>query len=481
VSVIDRKTLLSNFQREMDSDTVALFLGAGMSRASGFVDWKGLMQDVAEELGLDINRETDLIALAQYHKNKRKSRHHINQLLVTEFTKDAALTENHRLIASLPISAIWTTNYDHLLEDAFREAHRRVDVKRRGEDLLVSVPRADATIYKMHGDVDQPDEAVLTKEDYSTFDQTRNLFSVQLRGHLVSKSFLFLGYSFADPNIDYILARIRAQLGEKKRDHYCVMRKVTKTTDLTDAEFEYQARKLVLRIEDLQNYGIQTLLLDDYAEITDLLRELKRRAVRRNVFVSGSAHDPSPLGRDALDTFARSLGRELIKRDYNLISGLGLGLGGAVTMGALEQVFSAPGSQLDERLTLRPFPQVAPSLGSKEEIFERYRQEMISRAGFAVFIAGNRLDEPSGQAREAVGVIREFEIAIERGVYPIPIGGTGWAAKTLSERVLADPTKYFGDFGPAVRGKLVTLGEADAGEAAWLEATVGILKTIAPK
>ena len=481
MSAIDRKALLSNFQREMDSDTVALFLGAGMSHASGFVDWKGLMGEVAEELGLDINRETDLIALAQYHKNRRKSRHKINQLLVTEFTKDAVLTENHRLIASLPISTVWTTNYDHLLEDAYAEAHKRIDVKRREGDLPITKPRADVTVYKMHGDVDAPDEAVLTKEDYATFESQRNLFSVQLRGHLVSKSFLFLGYSFADPNIDYILARIRAQLGEKKRDHYCVMRKVVKDPGTTDADFDYQTRKLELRIEDLQNYGIQTLLVEDYTEITNLLRELKRRAVRRNVFISGSAHDPAPLSKDALEAFARSLGREIIKHNYNLISGLGLGIGGAVTMGAIEQLYSTPAAQLDERLILRPFPQVAPSQGSKQEIWERYRQEMISRAGFSVVLAGNKLDEATGQTVEAGGVVREFEIAVDRGVYPIPVGATGSAARTLSERVLADPAKYFGEFGAAVASHMKTLADPGAGEANWISAVISILKTIAPK
>ena len=142
----------------------------------------------------------------------------------------------------------------------------------------------------MHGDVDAPDDAVLTKDDYAAFEAERSLFSVQLRGHLVSKSFLFLGYSFSDPNIDYILARIRALLGEKKRDHYCVMRKVVKEGTMTDADVAYQTRQLELRIEDLQNYGIQTLLIDEYSEITDLLRELQRRAVRKNVLPS--PHSP---------------------------------------------------------------------------------------------------------------------------------------------------------------------------------------------
>jgi hypothetical protein len=480
MSVITRAALLNNFQREMDSDTVAFFLGAGMSRPAGYVTWKDLMREIADDLELDVDKETDLIALAQYHKNKRRGRHRINQLLVTEFTKGAALTENHRLIASLPVSTIWTTNYDHLMEDAYREAHKQVDVKRREVDLATTKPRTAATVYKMHGDADLPDEAVLTKDDYAAFESKRGLFSTQFRGHLVSKSFLFLGYSFSDPNIDYLLARIRAALHEDKREHYCVMRNIAKGGSVPDADVDYQRRQLQLRMEDLQNYGIQTLLVDEYSEITDLLVELKRRAVRKNIFVSGSADDFSPLGKDRLEGFARALGAEIIKSDCNLISGIGLGIGGAVTIGALEELYAVPMSQIDERAVLRPFPQVPPTAGALADIWERYRQDMISKGGFAIFLTGNKIDA-GGATVVADGVLREFDIAVDRGVYPIPVGATGHAAKVLSDRVLADVARYFPHHVTKVKGPLTVLADVSAGEKKWIAAIFSIIKAIAPK
>lgn len=88
----------------------AIFAGAGLSRSAGFVDWKGLIREVAEDLGLDVDKESDLVALAQYHHNDRNNRTWLNQKLIEEFTQDAALTENHRLIANLPVHTIWTTS-----------------------------------------------------------------------------------------------------------------------------------------------------------------------------------------------------------------------------------------------------------------------------------------------------------------------------------------------------------------------------------
>ncbi len=276
-----RKILLDSVQVALDEGVAAFFVGAGLSRAAGYVDWRGLIRDIAEELGLDVDRESDLIALAQYHVNQRRGRAAINQKLIEEFTRDAVVTENHRLIAALPVAAVWTTNYDTLLEDAFRAAHKRIDVKVSPESLATTLPKRDVTIYKMHGDVSAPDNAVLTKRDYETYHRDRNLFSVALQGDLVSKTFLFLGYSFSDPNIDYILARIRGLLGENRRDHFCIMRRVVKTKGRgrARAQYDYDVRKQDLRIEDLKTYGIQTHLVEDYDEIPEILRELTSESI----------------------------------------------------------------------------------------------------------------------------------------------------------------------------------------------------------
>jgi len=322
--------LLKTFENALEEGHAALFAGAGLSRPSGFVDWKALLRDVASELGLNVDQETDLVALAQYHVNAQGGRGQLNQLLVNEFTKNSFITDNHRLLAQLPIETVWTTNYDHLLEDAWREARKRIDVKIRIAQFAHNVPKRDAVIYKMHGDVDYPDEAILTKEDYEIYQDKRSLFSMQLQGDLISKTFLFLGFSFTDPNIDYILARIRGLMGTNRRAHFCVMKdpeKPRRMAGQAKAEYEYQSRKLELRIQDLQRYGVHAVMVPSYDRITDLLRELNRCIYQKNFFISGSAHDFAPLGQARLEGLARRLGKEIIIRGYNLTSGFGLGQG----------------------------------------------------------------------------------------------------------------------------------------------------------
>ena len=93
--------------------------GAGLSHESGYVDWKVLLREIANDLKLDINRETDLIAIAQYHLNEKRSRGRINQTIVDELAGSAKATRNHGILARLPIPTAWTTNYDQVSRAIF--------------------------------------------------------------------------------------------------------------------------------------------------------------------------------------------------------------------------------------------------------------------------------------------------------------------------------------------------------------------------
>jgi len=470
-----KNEFLDKFTVALDEGYAALFAGAGLSRSSGYVDWKELLRDIADDLGLSVDVETDMISLAQFHVNVRQGRTRLNQLLVDEFTKDTKATENHKLIANLPIRTIWTTNYDTLLEDAFHETSKRADVKFRPEQFSITLPRRDVTLFKMHGDISEPDSAVLIKEDYETYDLTRSGFSELLKGDLLKKTFVFLGFSFTDPNIDYILSRIRTLMGKNRRDHYCIMKRPSKPKGRGKAlaQYEYDRTKLELRVGDLKRYGINALMIDDYSEITDILRELNSRSHRRDVFVSGSAAEFGAIGRDRFEQLSRALGREIIRRGFNLTSGFGLGIGGAVIIGAMEALYEGEDS-VDERMRLRPFPQSAPAGMTLKQFWTRYREEMISTAGFVVFICGNKT--LSNEVILADGVMEEFEIAKQFDKYPIPLGFTGYAAERIWSEVSDSLDKFYP--GGGVTTFFKTLGNTNKSDSEVIDAVFGIMNRV---
>jgi hypothetical protein len=55
------------FTKAIKENNAAIFAGAGLSIPAGFVNWKNLLREIAAELNLDIDKENDLIAIAQYH------------------------------------------------------------------------------------------------------------------------------------------------------------------------------------------------------------------------------------------------------------------------------------------------------------------------------------------------------------------------------------------------------------------------------
>lgn len=472
---ITRSELINRYGQALQDDHAALFIGAGVSRPSGFVDWKGLMGEVAHDLGLDVDAESDLIAVAQYCYNRYQGRDRLNQLLITEFTKDAKLTENHRLIASLPVDTLWTTNYDTLIEQSMSAANKRLEVKTTKENFGTTLPGRDATLYKMHGDISQPHDAVVIKDDYETYQDKREVFSIALKGDLLGKTFLFLGFSFSDPNIDHILSRIRALLGQHQRSHYCIIKKPDKRGESEQAKYDYEMRKLQLRVDDLSRYGIHTVLIDRYEQVTEILRELQKRAYLRDIFVSGSAHDFSPLGKDRIHSLAKTVGKEIVARKYNLVSGLGLGLGSTVTIGALEERYSTDGPR--GAIRFFPFPPSEPSGMTKAQFNTRFREEMLANVGFSIFLCGNRLDPTTNKVNIGHGVIEEFEITCKLGRYPIPVGATGHAAKEIWERVKQDPKKYYG--ATDITRELEALGDVGRTNQDYIEAIFGIAKKLA--
>lgn len=456
MSKIDR--FIDVYVQALRDENAAIFAGAGLSIPAGLVDWAALMRGIAEDVGLSVDREHDLVSVAQFHVNERGGRHRINQALITEFAERAVLTDNHKILASLPIRTYWTTNYDTLIEDSLRQARKRVDVKTTEASLATTLPRRDALVYKMHGDVAQVDEAVVTRDDYEAYSTTHPLFSTALQGDLVSKTFLFIGFSFNDPNLSYLLSRIRLLLGQNRRDHYCLLRRVQPGDFDTQAEYDYARARQDLQVRDLRRYGIQGLLLDSYAAYNSVLQRISDQFRRRRVFVSGSAATYAPLSDADGQELLRALGEGLIQEGLDIVTGFGLGLGPYLLNGALEGLEKGGTRSLHDRVVLRPFPQGIPDPAVRMERWREYRRDMVSNAGIALFLFGNRRNE-RGEVEIAPGVLEEFELAADAGLVVVPVGSTGYAAQELHARVMEQYENFYPTH-PEWRDRLSALAES---------------------
>jgi hypothetical protein len=57
------EAFIRDIVKDLGENSAAIFAGAGMSKAVGYVDWPELLREIADEIGLDIELEHDLISM----------------------------------------------------------------------------------------------------------------------------------------------------------------------------------------------------------------------------------------------------------------------------------------------------------------------------------------------------------------------------------------------------------------------------------
>lgn len=197
------------------------FLGAGVSMSVCWnvdgkelrgASWEELVEQATKMLGfsepsLARVRGTDLQILEYYRiKNAGQSAPLMNWLLRKMSPPDDAVERSdiHKALVALNNCKIfYTTNYDDFLERAFQlsgRAHRVVAV----EAHMGSNSGSETEIVKFHGDLNNPEQIVLTESQYEKRLRFDSALDTKLRSDLQGRVLLFIGYSFRDPNVSYL-------------------------------------------------------------------------------------------------------------------------------------------------------------------------------------------------------------------------------------------------------------------------------------
>ncbi|MPQ42334.1 SIR2 family protein [Clostridium tarantellae] len=444
---------------QLKQGSAAIFAGAGLSAGVGFVDWKGLLKSPAKRIGLDVQKEDDLVTLAQYIFNEDCSRQPLTEVIRNSFISSNKTNENHEILSSLPIKTYWTTNYDSLIEESLSRYGKNPDVKKTLADLSTIISRRDAIVYKMHGDINDANNAVLIKDDYEVYDTKNHLFTLNLKADLISKTFLFIGFSFEDPNLEYILSKVRILVEGKGRKHYCFLKKVNikdfEKCQNQNEEFKYEELKQRLKCKDLKRYGIHPVLVDEYTDVTEILRYIDRMYRRNNVLISGSADEFKNFNIKSKDTgkniepldFIHDLCREISRSGFKIVTGYGNGIVGAVVNGVFENIYDVNRKNLDDYMIIRPFPTYRINNMSSDKfkkVIEKSRKDLVKQAGIAVFVLGNKTN--NNNIVIADGVLKEFEESLAIGSKVIPIGLTGDASKKLWDKVNNNFEEYYSEY-----------------------------------
>ena len=95
-------------------------------------------------------------------------------------------------------------------------------------------------------------------------------------------------------------------------------------------QFTYRQLKQDYFIRDLKRFSVYTVLVDEYSEISDLLARVAANYRRSSIFLSGAAEEYGTWSKTDAETFIHKLSYRLASKRNRLITGFGVGVGGAV-------------------------------------------------------------------------------------------------------------------------------------------------------
>lgn len=81
---------------------------------------------------------------------------------------------------------------------------------------------------------------------------------------------------------------------------------------------------------------------------------------------------------------------------------------------------------------MRPFPKEIENSNTRSELWRKYREDMISRAGISIFVFGNKIE--NGKLLLVNGMESEFNISIEQNNLVVSIGCTGYMTKKFGKK-----------------------------------------------
>jgi hypothetical protein len=186
------------------------FIGAGVGAQAGLPTWRPLIQTILNEVNtrglIEVNQlsslqeaftdgQTDLVAdglVDALHGQESK----LHDFLIRTFVRrDVHMTRIHSLLRLLNLSAVLTTNFDELLDTAFKDRVQGVYTHQDSEKLLEVLSKREFFLLKLYGSLDRPDSVLFAPSQYLEAMARNLLYSRFMEALFSSRTLLFVGAS----------------------------------------------------------------------------------------------------------------------------------------------------------------------------------------------------------------------------------------------------------------------------------------------
>lgn len=263
--------LVDELAQEIKDKKIIPFVGAGMSKNLGLPGWEAMIALVAGDMEIDpdiLDFHGDYLQVCEYHIIKNGgSKNRISKLIdrnLRSVKVDIGSSLVHQYLVGMDFPKIYTTNFDELIEIAFR--YHGVDYCRIAtlDDILYA--RGNVTqIVKFHGTLDHDETLVISETDYHNRLDMEGPLDIKLRSDLLGKTVLFLGYSFRDLNIRYMWSKLFKIMQSNCKAYMVTM----KPNFVFDTVYGKKGMKIICLDSDNYNEDFTRFMKDLYLRVTE--------------------------------------------------------------------------------------------------------------------------------------------------------------------------------------------------------------------
>ncbi|PWT83145.1 MAG: hypothetical protein C5B58_07000 [Acidobacteria bacterium] len=228
--------VFEELKRSCNRGFVIPFVGAGMSRSVGLPDWTAYLLDIGEEAGLSRDAIRDRLIIQGDYEGAMDEI--LQRVTVNKFERDfersfqlpEQLTGSVALLPRLFDNCVITTNFDRVLERCYENESKAFMEKVTGRGaasaFFRAIPSGDRYLLKLHGNVDNAGERVLSQTEYDrAYGNARDInmsFPIPklLKRLFSSYTFLFLGCSLSADRTIQTFIRVVADEGRENLPHH---------------------------------------------------------------------------------------------------------------------------------------------------------------------------------------------------------------------------------------------------------------------
>jgi translation initiation factor 2B subunit (eIF-2B alpha/beta/delta family) len=215
---------IDDISTKLSKGELAVFIGAGVSRSygnqQGIPSASDLLNIFASKFPYIKNDSSYIKGELRFENaclmiKENNGERELISAIMKEINKPSIRPlPAHNILAKLPFSSYFSTNWDTLLETACTNVNGNYPVIYEDEHVAM-LKNGDIPIVKLHGCICNPKSIVASIDDYKPFKKTKPLIDAITKVDLASKTILFLGYNLNDLDFKILYNDLYRVLGKK--------------------------------------------------------------------------------------------------------------------------------------------------------------------------------------------------------------------------------------------------------------------------